>query len=68
MLQDDQPTNQLYAAEDLGLFYLKNGKKNWSRLGSGLPLAPIMDVKLSGDGHTILAATFGRSVWKLSLP
>jgi hypothetical protein len=68
MLAYDQPSNQLYAAEDLGLFYLKNGKKNWSRLGTGLPNAPILDVKLSGDGTTVFAATFGRSVWKLSLP
>ena len=67
MLAYDQPADQLYAAEDLGLFFLKNGRKNWSRLGTGLPLAPIMDVQVSGDGHTIFAATFGRSVWQLSM-
>jgi hypothetical protein len=68
MLAYDQPADQLFAAEDLGLFFLKNGKRNWSRLGTGLPLAPILDVQLSGDRHTIFAATFGRSVWKLALP
>jgi photosystem II stability/assembly factor-like uncharacterized protein len=68
MLAYDQTRNQLFAAEDLGLFFLKNGKQNWARVGTGLPNAPILDVKLSGDGHTIFAATFGRSVWKLALP
>ncbi len=68
MLAYDQALNELFAAEDLGLFYLKNGKRNWTRLGTGLPNAPVLDVKLSGDGHTIFAATFGRSVWKLALP
>jgi len=68
MLSYDQPANQLYAATDLGLFYLKNGNKNWAGLGTGLPDTPVLDVKLSGDRHTVYAATFGRSVWQLSLP
>ena len=68
MLAYDPPANQLYAATDLGLFYLKNGDKNWARLGTGLPDTPVLDVKLSGDRQTVYAATFGRSVWRLSLP
>jgi hypothetical protein len=27
-----------------------------------------MDIKITGDGQTMYAATFGRSVWQLSLP
>ena len=53
---------------DLGVFYRANGKKNWARLGDGLPNTSILDVKLSGDGKTLYAATFGRSVWQLGLP
>jgi photosystem II stability/assembly factor-like uncharacterized protein len=68
MITYDQPTGQLYAATDFGVFYLKNGKKNWARLGAGLPNTPVLDVKLSGDGATLFAAKFGRSVWKVALP
>ena len=67
MITYDQPSGQLYAATDYGVFYLKNGQKNWARLGDGLPSTPVLDVKLSGDGSTLYAATFGRSVWKLGL-
>jgi Sortilin, neurotensin receptor 3, len=66
MLVYDQPNDQLYAATDLGVFYDKNGQKNWKRLGSGLPLTPVFDVKIAGQ--TMYAATFGRSVWKVPLP
>ncbi|MGW5672362.1 WD40/YVTN/BNR-like repeat-containing protein [Micromonospora sp. NPDC003776] len=68
MITYDQPQHQLYAATDFGVFYLKNGKKNWSRLGQGLPATSVLDIKLTGDGSTIYAATFGRSVWKLPVP
>ncbi|PWR15099.1 glycosyl hydrolase [Micromonospora sicca] len=68
MITYDQPQNQLYAATDFGVFYLKNGKKNWARLGQGLPATSVLDIKLTGDGSTIYAATFGRSVWKLPVP
>jgi photosystem II stability/assembly factor-like uncharacterized protein len=68
MITYDQPHHQLYAADDFGVFYLKNGDKNWARLGTGLPNTPVMDIKITGDGQTMYAATFGRSVWQLALP
>ena len=68
MITYDQPGDQLYAATDFGVFYLKNGQKNWKRLGQGLPATSVLDVKLTGDRQTLYAATFGRSVWKIALP
>ena len=68
MLTYDQSRNQLYASTDFGVFYLKNGQKNWARLGSGLPNCPVLDVKLSGDGKTIYAATFGRGIYTMPVP
>jgi photosystem II stability/assembly factor-like uncharacterized protein len=68
MLTYDQARKQIYAAMDLGAFYLKNANKNWARIGDGLPDAPILDLRPSGDDRTLFAATFGRSVWKLQLP
>ncbi|WP_345630319.1 WD40/YVTN/BNR-like repeat-containing protein [Rugosimonospora acidiphila] len=65
MVTYDQAHNQLYVGTDYGVFYLKNGKKNWARLGSQLPNCPVLDVKLSADGGTVYAATFGRGVYQL---
>jgi hypothetical protein len=28
---------------------------------------PVLDVKLSGDGATLFATTFGRTAWKVAL-
>jgi photosystem II stability/assembly factor-like uncharacterized protein len=68
MLTYDQPRNQLYAMTDFGVFYLKNGKQNWARLGTALPNAPVLDLKLTGDGKTIYAATFGRGIYRIPVP
>ncbi|MBO0773926.1 MAG: hypothetical protein J2P35_20945, partial [Actinobacteria bacterium] len=68
MLTYNQSRHQLYAATDFGAFSLDNGQKNWSRLGTGLPNAAILDLKLSGDGKTIYAATFGRGIYQIPAP
>jgi hypothetical protein len=68
MLTYDPVGSLLYASTDFGVFYDKNGRKNWKRLGSGLPDTPVFDLKVTGDHRTIYAATFGRSVWKIPVP
>ena len=68
MLAYDSPSGLLFAATDFGLFYDKNSKKNWKRLGDGLPNTPVFDMKITGDRKTMYAATFGRSVWKIQMP
>jgi photosystem II stability/assembly factor-like uncharacterized protein len=67
MLTYDSARGDLYAATDLGVFVDKNDKKNWARMGSELPNTPVLDVKITGDGQTLYAATFGRSVWSIPL-
>jgi photosystem II stability/assembly factor-like uncharacterized protein len=64
----DQAHHVLYAATDFGLFDRKDGDSSWYNVGAGgIPRVPIMDVKFSGDGKWLYAATFGRSVWRLPL-
>ena len=46
---------------------LTGNYQNWARMGGGLPNSPVLDVKLTGDGRTLYAATFGRSVWSIPL-
>jgi hypothetical protein len=37
------------------------------RAGAGLPLAPVLDLRLHTPSDTRFAATFGRSVWKIDV-
>jgi hypothetical protein len=68
MITYDQSRNQLYAATDFGAFYLENGQTSWTRLGTGLPNAAVTDLKFSGDGNTIYAATYGRGIYQIPTP
>jgi photosystem II stability/assembly factor-like uncharacterized protein len=64
----DVERETVYAGGDVGVFYLKNGKKNWKPVGGGLPLAPVLDMRLHQPSGTLFANTFGRSMFKLTLP
>lgn len=63
----DTERSTVYVGSDVGVFYLKNGKKNWKPVGEGLPLAPVLDLRLHAPSDTLYTNTFGRSMWKLSL-
>ena len=67
MLEYDAIGNVLFAATDVGVFVHKDGEAHWYTISVGMPDVPVLDVKLSGDHKTLYAATFGRSVFKLSL-
>ena len=67
MLEYDAKANVLFAATDVGVFDHKDGDSAWYKISVGLPNVPVLDVKLSGDGKYLFAATFGRSIWKLNL-
>jgi hypothetical protein len=67
MITYDAARDVLYAATDVGVFDRKDGDTAWYKISVGLPNVPVLDVKLSGDGKYVFAATFGRSVWKLPL-
>jgi photosystem II stability/assembly factor-like uncharacterized protein len=69
MLTFHQPTGQIFAETNFGVFYASDGSTSqWGRLGSGLPNAPVFDLKVTGDGKTLYAATFGRGVWQIPMP
>jgi len=67
MITFDQKSGNLFAATDYGVFELASGDSNWYSLDGGLPKTPVLDVKLSGDGKWLYAATFGRSIMRLPL-
>ena len=68
MLSYEPVHNRLYAATDFGAFTVKASARNWTQVAAGLPQTSVLDVKTSGDGNTVYAATFGRSIWKAPAP
>ncbi|MBI1777915.1 MAG: glycosyl hydrolase [Proteobacteria bacterium] len=53
----------LYVGTETGIFFSLDDGVNWSRMGGGLPVAPVYDLKLKGSD--LVAATHGRSFWIL---
>jgi photosystem II stability/assembly factor-like uncharacterized protein len=58
----------LYVATDQGVFVSPSGRDRWQRLGRGMPLVPVDDIEYDPGHHRLVAATFGRSMYQLSVP
>jgi hypothetical protein len=68
VLDPDLP-GTLYAATDLGV-YVGNCSTTpcaWSTLGTGLPRAAVLSLRLHGPSRTLRAATHGRGAWDINL-
>jgi len=65
---DPDAQNTFYVATDAGVFRTSDGGAHWSPPGTGLPLVAVMGLHLHRPTRTLVAATFGRSVWEVSVP
>jgi hypothetical protein len=62
---------KLIVTSDVGVFIATAGQgaaTAWSRFGSGLPHAALVDLTPSGNGATVLAASHGRGIWRIAKP
>ncbi len=57
----------IYVAGDAGVFLSRDGAATWNNLSVNLPTAMVVDLVLHEGTHTLLAATYGRSVWALDV-
>jgi photosystem II stability/assembly factor-like uncharacterized protein len=64
---DPEDNNCLYAATDVGVFVTQNLGQTWEMEGLNLPNVPINDLTLHNESRTLVAATFGRSMYKYDL-
>lgn len=67
ILVDTSLNNTLYIATDVGVFYSSNMGNSWNVLGTGLPTVPVTDLTFHEPTKTLLAATYGRSMYSLDL-
>jgi hypothetical protein len=63
---------KLMLATDIGAFVADAGHGTntaWSRFGTGMPNTSINNLRMDpGSGNTVLAATHGRGLWRISIP
>ena len=63
---DPSDNATLYVGTDVGV-YVNSGNAIWSSLGGSLPNVPVIDLTLHQPTRTLIAATFGRSMYKYDL-
>ena len=71
---DPENKNRVFVASDVGVFTANVARANsgkgdvtWYQLGHGLPKAPVNDIRYHQPTHTLYAATYGRSMWKIEV-
>lgn len=61
------PDSIYYVGTDVGVFVSKNGGTTWADFGNVLGLPNIQVNHLLFQQQTLLAATFGRGIWRINL-
>ncbi|MEI7536755.1 MAG: hypothetical protein WCJ76_06065 [Comamonadaceae bacterium] len=66
LVRPDQP-GELWACNDAGVFVTSDAGANWRNASGNLPPAMVVDLVYHTGSKTLLAATYGRSIWRLRL-
>jgi hypothetical protein len=67
LVVDPNDGQKLYVATDVGVYWTSDQGAIWVPLGTGLPFTAVFDLNLHQASRTLVAATHGRSQWKLDL-
>ncbi len=63
IIVDPALESTLYLATDFGVFITHDLGQNWSMLGDNLPNVPVVDLDFHQPTRTLIAATYGRSMY-----
>jgi photosystem II stability/assembly factor-like uncharacterized protein len=67
VFKQNQGTNEiLFAGTEIGA-YFKVGTADWEKLGQGLPNVNISDIEINYTVDKLVAATYGRGLWEISI-
>lgn len=67
IIVDPDLDSTLYAATDFGVFVTRDLGGHWQMLGDDLPNVPVVDLRLHAPTRTLVAATYGRSMYRFDL-
>jgi len=63
--EDPTDPNVLYLGTDFGAFITRDGGRQWTVLGGGLPSVQVSDLAYHPRDHLIVIATYGRGMYAL---
>ena len=66
LIRPDNP-NKVYVGNDAGVFVMDTKTGTWKNLTKNLPNAMVIDMVYHVKDGTLSAATYGRSIWRISL-
>jgi hypothetical protein len=67
IIADPAADSLLYLATDVGVYFTRDMGTNWNMLGTGMPTLVCNDLALHNPTHTLMAATYGRGMYKIDL-
>jgi photosystem II stability/assembly factor-like uncharacterized protein len=63
--EDTADRDLVFAGTEFGLYFTKDGGKQWIRLKGGLPTIPVRDLAIQAREGDLVVATFGRGFYVL---
>ncbi len=67
IIEDPRHRNVLYVGTDIGVYISSNRGESWEVLGTGMPSTYVHDLKLHPRDLILVAATHGRSMYKMDV-
>lgn len=64
---DPTNLNTFYVGTDVGVFRTTNGGTSWQAFDNGIPNVPVTDLHVDRPASLLIAATFGRGMYKVSI-
>lgn len=65
LVQDHVQKELLFAATEYGIYFTKNGGKNWIQLKGGLPVISFRDIAIQRREDDLVGGSFGRGIFIL---
>ncbi len=59
--------NPIYVGQDLGVYYFNDTLSTWELYAADLPNVVVSELEMDAGSNQIVAATFGRGLWGVSL-
>jgi photosystem II stability/assembly factor-like uncharacterized protein len=59
--------NTIYVCNDVGVFVSRDAGATWANLSGNLPHTMVVDLVYHEADRTLMAATYGRSLWRLAV-
>lgn len=62
------PDNPLFLGTSLGVYRYDDITQTWEAFNNNLPTVPVRDLEINLNDAVLVAATYGRGIWKTSIP